>query len=188
VNKFYTQLTLPAPIIDYKSIWPNDALDTEDSIPRWKAYPLNIAKQNFWTEEIRNTLISQGMNPTLVRIFRWRPNNTFPWHIDGTINEITKFAINWVLEGAGAIHWDSKLILPVPAEQYQHITYSRLPSKFDDEYEVSTLGHGCLVNTTIPHKVVNDNNIHRITISIQFENHINYEQAFEKLLAIGFVK
>jgi hypothetical protein len=204
MNKFYTQLTLSAPLIDYKSIWPNDPTDPTDTIPRWQPYPILIAKNTFWTEEIRSQLTSQDLIPQLVRIFRWKPKSAFHWHVDGSYwpnepqkNTTTTFAINWVIEGTGMIYWNSKLDLPktIPykttnkfGDPFHHLARGTIHSKPDDEYETSCLGNGCLVNTTIPHKVVNDNSIHRITISIQFGNHLSYEKAYEKLLAVGFVK
>ena len=45
--------------------------------------------------------------------------------------------------------------------------------------------HACIVNTAIPHRVLNMNKIHRITISIEFGKKLNYEQAVERLINVG---
>jgi len=187
MNQFYTQTTLPAPNINYKKIWPNSPTDITDNIPRWRAYPLIGAKNLFWTKEIRESLSAENIFPTVVRIFRWRPNGSFPWHIDGTNSETTMFAINWVLEGTGLIQWNSKLILPKPDKNYKHLAAGTKDSTLHDTYEESAFGHGCLVNTTIPHRVVNNSDVHRITLSIQFGNHFTYKEVREKLSALGFI-
>jgi hypothetical protein len=188
MNKFYSETTLPTPILDYKSLWPNAPADISDTIPRWQQYPLNIARKTLWNEEIRSQLASQGLTPTLVRIFRWCPKGRFTWHIDGTTKEITSFAINWILEGEGVIQWNSKLKLPPPPSQHNHLAYGSVVGTDHDPYEEETGGHGCLVNTAIPHRVLNNNNIHRISLSIQFGNQLTYEQALEKLSTLGYIK
>jgi len=184
MNQFYTQTTLPTPNINYQTVWPNDPTDTSDTIPRWVEYDLSNL---LWSDDIINQLASENLIPQLVRIFRWSPNRFFPWHIDGTIDEITTFAINWVLDGSGTIQWSSKLKLPLPPKEHYHLAYGNMVGSLTDEYEESALGHGCLVNTTIPHRVVNNNDIHRITVSIQFGNQYTYEEVREKLSALGFI-
>jgi hypothetical protein len=183
-NRFFTKTKIPLPNIDYRNMWNNDPDDPSDTLPRWKTYP---NKPGLWDEHTTRLLESIGLTPILVRIFRWAPNKSFPWHIDGSIDEITQFAINWVVEGDGIIEWTSKLILPPPSEKFSHLAFGTLPSVSGDSYltECANKGDGCLINTTIPHRVVNNNNIHRITISIQFGNKLTYEQAAAKLILAG---
>jgi len=185
MNKFYTQTTLPTPNIDYKSVWLNDPTDVCDTIPRWQLHTL---KTNFWPTKIQTNLASQNLFPELIRIFRWHPNGFFPWHVDGTVIARTNFAINWVLDGTGIIQWNSKLNLPPPEPKHATLAYGSIISTPNDAYEETNLGHGCLVNTTIPHRVVNNNDIHRITVSMLFGTYITYEQAVEKLSVLGYVK
>jgi hypothetical protein len=182
MNKFYTQTLIPMPNIDYKSIWPNSPTDTSDSIPRWRTY---TDKTGLWENEVIKKLEFCELTPYLIRIFRWMPKTVFPWHTDGTSDLVTPFAINWLCEGVGAIQWDSKIELPKPEEHYSRIAFGTKIGAIDDHFEEITLGHGCIVNTAIPHRVLNMNKIHRITISIEFGKKLNYEQAVERLINVG---
>jgi len=183
-NNFFRRTTIPMPNIDYKPIWKRGPYDTKDSIPRWIRYPKD---RRIWNDEVYDKLASIGIAPTLVRIFRWKPNSSFPWHIDGTVNEVTEFAINWVLEGEGIIQWDTSLVLPKPEEENYHLAYGAFEGTKEDKFDMQELGHGCLVNTTIPHRVLNLNNIHRITVSIQFGNQFKYNEVAEKLISCGYI-
>ena len=184
VNKFYTKTIIPVPTIDYKLIWPNAATDLADTIPRWKTYP---NYPDIWDTDTTKLLASVGITPTLIRIFRWAPNKTFNWHVDGSFNNITQFAINWILDGAGTIEWSPNLILPQLEDKFKNLAFGALPSKEGDSHlaECSTDGNGCLVNTTIPHRVVNKHDIHRVTVSILFNNNLTYDYAAAKLLDAG---
>jgi hypothetical protein len=186
MNKFYTQTNIPIPKVDYKLIWPNEPTDATDGPIRYKTYPNQTM---LWDEHTTELLLSCGLVPSMIRIFRWLPNRTFNWHIDGSLTEVSNFAINWVLDGTGEIEWSSRIILPKPNSNNKHPTFGSLPSR-DGDYELVDCrfsGHGCLVNTTIPHRVVNKNSIHRITVSIHFGNSLTYEQVAEKLIAAGLV-
>ena len=184
MNKFYTLTNIPKPSIDYKLIWPNDPTDMTDTHPRWKTYPNH---SDIWDSDTTKLLSKCGITPTLIRLFRWAPNKTFNWHIDGSSIDITQFAINWILDGEGSIEWSPNLILPQLEDKFKNLAFGALPSKHGDSYlsECSTDGHGCLVNTTIPHRVVNKNNIHRVTVSILFNNNLTYDQAATKLISAG---
>lgn len=185
MNKFYTQTLIPLPDVDYKSIWPNDPTDSSDMIPRWQTY---TSEKPLWNNTIDEMLALCDLKPKLIRIFRWAPKTIFPWHVDGTTEIITEFAINWVYEGSGIIQWNSKLELPKPEANHSHLAFGSKQGGLTDVFESKELGHGCIVNTTIPHRVVNVEPIHRITVSIQFGNDLTYAQAVEKLTACGLIK
>jgi hypothetical protein len=182
MNKFYTQTLIPLPDVDYKSIWPNDPTDSSDMIPRWQTY---TSEKPLWNNTIDEMLALCDLKPKLIRIFRWAPKTVFPWHTDGTSDLVTPFAINWLCEGVGAIQWDSKIELPKPEANHSHLAFGTTMGEIADHFEEITLGHGCIVNTAIPHRVLNMNKIHRITISIEFGKKLNYEQAVERLINVG---
>ena len=185
IDKFYKQTTIPAPVVDYKTVWNIDPKDPADSNPRWLTYPKD---SKIWNDDISNKLKDVGLQPRLIRVFRWKPNSAFPWHIDGLIDEITQFAINWVYEGSGIIQWNSSLDLPKPLKHNYHLAYGTLASNINDNFEVEALGHGCIVNTTIPHRVLNLSDVHRITVSIQFGKDLTYNETIERLKSCSFVE
>jgi hypothetical protein len=159
MNKFYTQTLIPMPKgIDYRSIWTEDPyVNTDPSRNDGKTWVLHdTPTEPLWDNNILKIMSIFG--PPIIRVFRWNPYSVGLWHIDyNPEKDFThQFAINWVLEGWGSIQWNSKerLIDLIP----------------ESTFENSVLGHGCLVYTTIPHRVVNTEPIHRITISIQFKS------------------
>jgi len=185
MNRFYTQTLIPTPNVDYRSIWPNSPTDTSDTIPRWKTYPV---KTGLWEKEVIKKLESCDLTPKLVRVFRWLPNTLFPWHIDGNIKERTEFAINWVCEGQGIIQWDSKIELELPRPEHSQLASRNKMGSLTDPFEEAAFGNGCIVNTTIPHRVVNMEALHRITVSIQFGNRLTYADAVNRLLDCDLIK
>jgi hypothetical protein len=184
-DKFYKQTTIPAPVVDYKTVWNIDSRDPRDTNPRWLTYPKD---SKIWDDTTLNKLLSVGLTPRLIRVFRWKPKSVFPWHVDGSVAEITEFAINWVYEGSGIIQWNSSLELPKPDKKNYHLAYGSFDGNKDDKFEVESLGHGCIVNTTVPHRVLNLSEIHRITVSIQFGNEFTYSEAVERLKSCGFIE
>jgi hypothetical protein len=183
---FCKQTTIPVPNIDYKRVWNIDSTNSADTIPRWLTYTNTSA---IWNDNTKERLVDVGMTPGLIRIFRWKPNGVFPWHIDGTTTIPTNFSINWVLEGEGIIQWNSKLEFPRPitALGSANAYASKIGGK-DDKFEFQAKGHGCIVNTIIPHRILNNSNTHRITVSILFGNKFSYSEAVEKLKSCGFVE
>ena len=192
MNKFYTQTLIPAPNIDFKSMWTNAADDTTDTRPRWKRY---TAEFPLWDTTITSKLEECGLVPTCIRLFRWIPNTVFPWHVDGDFSkgEVTEFAINWVYEGSGIIQWNSELVLPPPGpingpNSSLPVVFGSKQGLISDSFEAEELGHGCIVNTVIPHRLVNMTPMHRITGSILFGNTLTYSQAVDQLVKHGLVK
>jgi hypothetical protein len=185
MNKFYTQTLIPIPNIDYKSVWANSPTDTTDTIPRWKPY---TDTTNLWGDNIIKLLDSVGMVPRLIRVFRWIPNTVFPWHVDGTVETVTEFAINWVIEGTGIIQWNSNVKLSKPETHWSHLAYGSLQGTLSDDVEETSFGHGCIVNTTIPHRVINMELLHRLTVSIQFNKELSYTDAVNNLISCNLIK
>jgi len=185
MNRFYTQTLIPRPNVDYRSVWENLPTDTTDTIPRWKPYDdIN----NLWSDDIVKLLDSVGMVPKLIRVFRWIPNTVFPWHIDGSVETLTEFAINWVVDGTGTVQWNSNVKLFKPEDHWSHLAYGSLQGTLSDEVEETSACQGCIVNTTIPHRVINMELIHRVTISIQFNKELSYTDAVVKLTNCGLIK
>lgn len=187
MNKFYTKTLIPTPNINWKDLWPNDPADTTDTSPRWKRAVCNTI--DLWDQDTYELLKSCQLTPTLIRVFRWRPKQFFDWHIDGdnTAKIKSEFAINWVVEGKGVIQWNSPLKMPEPNKEIAHRVIGTLTGTLADKFEDQTIGHGCIVNTTIPHRVINVESIHRLTISIHFGNQLTYEKAVNRLTDCGLI-
>ena len=185
IDNYCKQTSIPVPNIDYKRVWNIDPTSPADTIPRWLTYPNNT---KIWDDDTTNKLLGVGLKPRVIRVFRWRPNSVFPWHVDGNVDQVTRFAINWVLEGNGIIQWHSKLELPKPMPKHKHLAYGSLVGKIEDKFEFQALGHACVVNTVIPHRILNTSDVHRITVSILFGDDYSYNETVEKLKFSGFIK
>jgi len=174
-NQYYVKTKIPTPNINWKDIWAVDPADNLNTMPRFCCYPLN---KNIWSTDIFKKLIAIGLFPKVIRVFRWCPNRVFPWHVDGNSTSAVPFAINWVLDGNGSIQWDSKMSLPPTVSG---LSFASTLGKLNDAYECEQFGHGCIVNTHIPHRVINLNNIHRLTVSMTFNPSIDYITALKIL-------
>ena len=186
MNKFYTQTLIPMPKVDCKAMWPNDPTDKTDVRPRWKKAP--FIAENLWDAEIYNKLNQCDLVPTTVRVFRWAPTSYYPWHIDGNSNiqYVIPFAINWIVEGAGLIQWNTAIKLITGGEMagFHAGVYAGTPQ---DVFEEQTSGHGCIVNTTIPHRVLNFEKTHRLSISVMFNHTLSYEDTITNLKTVGLI-
>jgi hypothetical protein len=186
MGTYFQKTLIPTPNIDYKEIWKNAPEDLSDTLPRYKSYPID--HKEIWNTEISKQLISAGLAPSSARVFRWAPNLDSGWHIDGSPNRVTQFAINWIMHGSGVIQWNSKLDLSNTPKVSTAKGWT--PSNKFHTYEEQIDGHGCIVNTAVPHRVVNNSNEHRITVSVVFEKNseITYNDAVIILSNIGFIE
>ena len=125
------------------------------------------------------------MTPRLIKIFRWAPNLIGDWHVDGSPGRAEKFAINWVYEGIGLIQWNSKVEFP---QDLHANAFKSLLGGTTDPYEEQAIGDSCVVNVAIPHRVINLEPIHRISVSMQFSESISYEDGIERLRSQGFIE
>jgi hypothetical protein len=187
MNRYYTQTLIPTPKVDCKSVWPNDPTDPIDTKPRWKTIQVN--NSDLWSEEIYNKLKLCNLIPRMVRVFRWAPNNYYSWHVDGDSNnsKVVPFAINWIVEGAGLVQWNPNLPLNKPSEKMAYTNLGYYNGSKDDAYEEQTSGHGCILNTEIIHRVINLENIHRLSISIMFDFNLNYCDTVNNLKQQGLI-
>lgn len=181
-NYFFAKTKIPTPNINWRDIWDVDPADKLNTTPRYRVYPLN---KDIWSNDVFKNLIDIGLCPQVIRVFRWRPACMFPWHIDGNSKSAVQFAINWVLDGKGSIQWNSKMSLPPTVSD---LSFASKLGKLDDAYECEQFGHSCIVNTHIPHRVVNLNNIHRLTVSMTFSTSIDYITALHILEENNFLE
>lgn len=179
--EYFCKTKIPCPPVRWREAWKFDPADPADPKPRWKISPHLLV----WQKEIKDLFEKIDMQVETARIFRWRANDFFPWHIDGDPNLPVFFAINWVLEGSGFIQWNKKFVLGPHGNQG---AYSYARGQLDDDVEVTSNGNSCLVNTYIPHRVVNLNPIHRVTLSITFNWKDDYSTAFEKLKSVNLLE
>ena len=187
MNKFYTQTLIPMPKVDCKALWPNDPTDPTDTRPRWKKIP--FVAETLWDIEIYNKLKQCYLTPHNVRVFRWAPIKFYPWHIDGNSNTkyLFPFAINWIVEGGGLIQWNTTKELTVGLQSEARLHLGMCVGTPQDAYEDQTFGHGCIVNTTIPHRVLNFEKTHRLSISVIFDPTITYEDTITNLKSVGLI-
>lgn len=171
---YFFKTNIPVPNIDYKKIWNIDPTDQSTTPHKFKSYS-NF--ENLWDKNIYDKLNNIDLFPRLIRVFRWKPESVFPWHIDGTKHEQIKFAINWILEGSGVIQWNRYIKLNLSSEY----SFGHSLGNIDDPVEIEDSGHGCIVNTGVTHRLFNLNKIHRISVSILFNKSITFEDAVERL-------
>lgn len=185
-NNFFTKTSIPRPKIDYKTVWSVDRYNLSDSRPRWFEYASN---KRIWDDEVYNKLASVDLVPTQVRLFRWYPGIVGPWHIDGTNAQVTEFSINWVLDGIGMIQWDSKLKIPESNKELEYLVYGFIKQgQLDEPWEEQTPGNGCIIDTSVPHRVINTHPIHRVSASVLFGNQFKYAEAVERLRSCGYIE
>ena len=181
-ESYFVKTKIPIPFIDWKKIWDVESTDATAN-ERFKSYTNFL---NLWETDIAKRLYSIKLYPRRIRVFRWEPGRgVFPWHIDGSYDEFVNFAINWVLDGHGSIQWNSKMDLPkTPSIS----SYASKKGKLTDVVECEEFGHACIVNTSIPHRVVNINKIHRVSVSMTFQKQIKYNEAVEILRNNGLLE
>jgi hypothetical protein len=185
MNEYFSQTVIPTPMIDWKSLWP-EILSSDDpgiKLPPFRLVNKSITLNDLWSEgDIADKLKHAGIKPYFIRIFRWPPNRVFPWHIDGVANKPRFCALNWVLEGHGEIQWNSKFEWDEKTNKIN--SFKTRTGKYDDTYEESANANACLVNTLIPHRLVNMNNTHRVTISILTNEELNYAEVYNRLASV----
>lgn len=172
---YFAKTKIPLPDIEWTEIWSQEPTDRLISTPRYREYK---DFQKFLDSETGKKLLSIKLYPREIRIFRWQPLGIFPWHIDGTSIRKVDFAINWVLDGKGSIQWNSKMNLP---RTPSGLSWASKLGKFNEVIECEEFGHQCIVNTSIPHRVINMSNFHRISVSVTFQKDITYTDAVDIL-------
>jgi hypothetical protein len=190
MNEYFSQTVIPTPILNWKSLWP-EILSSDDpgvSLPLFRLINTkSVTLHNLWSEgNIADKLKNAGIEPYFIRIFRWPPNRFFPWHIDGVASKPRFCALNWVLEGHGEIQWNAKFEWDETTNKTN--AFKNRPGKYDDIYEESTNANACLVNTLIPHRIVNMNNAHRITLSILVNEKLNYAEVYNRLASVELIQ
>jgi hypothetical protein len=195
---FYCKTLLPTPKVDWQSIWGDESPATPKTLP-WRNAKVGSLK-NLWEPEIADKLISIGLVPSTLRVFKWTGNKGHVWHIDGNDHEVTQCAINWVMEGEGRIQWDPDRKLNWIADQHgrtRPINKARqmdptTHSNKDDTFVCETPDNGnqCLVKTNITHRVYNcDWDTPRTTMSMVFQDRgkWTYERTRDALHKIGLL-
>lgn len=188
MNAFFQKTLIPNPVnINWQTLWPEikSPTDPTDIFPRCRSLDENTSINDLWpTSDIPEKLNSVNLNPSNIRVFRWAPNKFFTWHIDaGGSSGPTKCALNWIVEGAGDIQWNSKLDM---SESSDHAFKYKL-GELNDYYEMSSDGNACLVNTAIPHRLVNMNNYHRVSISMLVDSTLSYKEVYNRLKSVNLI-
>jgi hypothetical protein len=142
-------------------------------------------------EYLLKKLNDADLRPSKVRIFIWPKNFVGIWHIDGlqyTDDDhpasLQNVSMNWVLSGSGLIQWNSQV---KPKLKPMRGVYSGILSQATDLVEEECTGHGVLVDTTVPHRVVTGAD-GRTSITLQWQknkNDFDFPVMVEKLKSIG---
>jgi len=143
--------------------------------------PLN----SILSRETLTSLEKCGLLPTGLRIFIWQPNQFNLWHIDGAPKQLINFSLNWVISGAGEIQWNKE----IKGLADNDVAYGSIESSSSDEYEISTFGHQCLINTSIPHRVVTDG-MGRLSVCLCWDTNssvYSFEEAGQRLKSVGLI-
>ena len=152
---------------------------------RTKVFNLAVSPEEFFPDSTFNLFKKCELIPTRFRMFNWNPNNFNLWHLDGVPGQLLNFSLNWVLSGAGNIQWNRE----ISATAYNDVAYGSIESTSEDTYEISTIGHQCLVNTSIPHRVVTDN-AGRISLCLIWDNHssiCSFQEAGKRFKSVGLI-
>lgn len=184
MKKYHRKTSIPRPNIDVHSLWNNiDPTDPTDIRPRWKTAP--FIAENLWDAEIYNKLNEIGFFVRSIRVFRWRPEKIFEWHIDGSATVVEHFAINWVVEGQGCVQWDPtvELVTYKPKSGLDRLNRGIKLGTIEDYVEEETHGDQCILDISTPHRVINLSNKRRMTISVLFKNNLTYSDAVSVLAA-----
>jgi hypothetical protein len=185
MKKYHRKTLIPRPNIDVHSLWNNiDTNSKNDTFPRWKPY----TSTDVWDEETYKKLNDLGFFIKSIRVFRWRPAKIFEWHIDGTINQVEHFAVNWVVEGRGLVQWNPNITLNTFASHgFSRGVSDVLVSSIKDHVEEQTDGDQCILDISTPHRVINLSKDHRMTISVSFKNNLTYSDAVSILDANNLI-
>lgn len=143
---------------------------------------------NLWkNDDINLKLKKIELYPSKLRFFYWKNYDVcYPWHIDGDPERISMISINWVIDGGGKIQWSSEDYIKTfkPSKAY----LASLESKLDDKFVAETPGNGYLINTEILHRVLNDPNQSRISLTLQYYNHgFPFFEAVERLKSVDLL-
>lgn len=117
-------------------------------------------------EEIYYKLKKIDLLPVKLRFFRWpAKKKCFPWHIDGKPKTPSSISINWIISGGGIVQWSTDVQM---LENHEAVYSQSENSSEKDNYIAVTDGNACLLNTAIPHRVVNTDNNSRFSLTLQF--------------------
>lgn len=176
MKKYHRKTSIPRPNIDVQLLWNNiDPTSKNDTSPRWKSY----ISTDIWNQETYKKLNDIGFFIKSVRVFRWRPAQIFEWHIDGTSSIVEHFAINWVVAGKGCIQWNPNITLNTLEDEW--FNRGQKLGGLLDHVEEQAFGDQCILDISVPHRVLNLSKDHRMTISVTFKNNLTYSDAISML-------
>lgn len=155
-----------------------------------KLFLLSNPLEESFSNELLNKFKSVGLRPWKLRFFVWKPNILSAWHVDtSSKNGILRSSINWVVNGGGEIQWNSDLKLNSTQTVREGFDEGSIESTVNDHVSHSTIGHGCLVDTSIPHRVkVGPEG--RTTISLLWEQpeNFSFNETYDKLNSINLIE
>lgn len=148
---------------------------------------IDVSEDLWKNTDINLKLKKIELYPSKLRFFYWKNNNfCYPWHIDGDPNKISMISINWIIEGGGKIQWISNDRIKTFKPEKAYL--ASLESKIDDKFISETLGNGYLINTGILHRVLNDPDQSRISLTLQYYNYgFPFSEAVERLRSVDLL-
>jgi len=172
----YLDITLDPLIFDWKKF-----IDDPESVFHIKDHGGNLLRP-----EIKDFFCNLGLRPKRGNLWSRKPKSIPPYHTDQKV-DCERFAVNWLLSGSpGITEWSWKAL------EYK-IDNDKLSPIYDDTSpqfwgslslnpDVSAvLDKPMIIQTDIPHRVINRNDTWRISYSLRFEDNPTWETGLEKL-------
>lgn len=152
----------------------------EPNVQLYEEHFVNI--EDIVPSDLLEKLKTINMVPEYVRIFVWPRNFIGQWHIDGDYITPRHSCMNWIINGSGAIQFNSTI------EMSPRIGVHRGKSSTpDDIAEEETTGHGCVINSGSIHRVVTGED-GRTSISLSYKRRdVPFPIMLEKLASIGLL-
>lgn len=124
----------------------------------------------FISPEIANWAVENNLTINHCHLFAGPPKENSIIHSDGPEGE-NQFGINWVLSGYDSyMAWYQVNNLKETEHNYSGSPYRKWDDSECVEIERCTINGPTLINAAPPHRIVNNSNEHRWTVSLRFSN------------------
>ena len=172
------------PNVDWESAW-KDAFPP--GYPKWKSIDM---PSDMFPPDIVSKFKEIELKPGLLRVFKWKQQMVFPWHVDGASDFVCKVALNWVPNRVGKVQWNEGLKLPTDTTG---ITAGIIHGKITDPYtcESEDSANGCLLKIDIPHRVYTmgfDEPRHSLSMMFAKSDKRSYDELARDMRSVGLIQ
>lgn len=124
----------------------------------------------FISPDIANWAAEHNLTINHCHLFAGPPHENSIIHSDGPEGE-NQFGINWVLTGHDSyMAWYKTIVDKDTSFNFSNSPYRWWDESECEEIERSTLQGPTLINAATPHRIVNNSNEYRWTVSLRFSN------------------